>query len=115
MSAFLSISVWITLATAIPGLITIAVVFWSIVIVNFEWLYNLRHPLEDASTWVWGGSVALIMVMTQQFGIILEGVLVRRRWLGSGELSVELAPGIDPYQVTHIVTIPRQSRGHWNS
>ncbi len=102
MSAFLSISVWITLATVIPGLITITVVFWSIVIVNVDWLYNLRHPLEDASTWVWGGAVATIMVMTQQIGIILEAVLIKKEWLGPRSRMIKIPPGIDPHQETEI-------------
>lgn len=111
MSAFLSISVWITLATVIPGLVTITVVFWSIVIVNVDWLYNLRHPLEGASTWVWAGSVAAIMVTTQFFGIILEGVLVKKKWLGTETLMANLAPGIDPHGQTEIIINPYHEYG----
>lgn len=106
MSAFLGISVWVTLATVVPGLITMAVLYWSIVVVHAEWLPILRHTLVDASDWIWAGLGMFMMVMTQTFGILLEKVLVRKKWLGPEKFEVEIPNGIDPHGETKITIEP---------
>lgn len=100
MSAFLGISVWVTLATVVPGLVTMAVLYWSLVVVNVAWIDALRGPLEEASDWIWAGLGISIMVLTQSFGILLEGLLIRRRWLGPVERTIKIEPGIDPHGQT---------------
>lgn len=102
MSAFLGISLWITLATVVPGLVTIAVLYWSIVVVNAAWIPILRATLVETSEWIWAGLGIFTMVMTQTLGILLEDLLVSKRWLGPEELPVEIAEGIDPYGETKI-------------
>lgn len=106
MSAFLGISVWVTLATVVPGLVTIAVLYWSIVVVHAEWLPILRQPLVDASDWIWAGLGMFMMVMTQTFGILLEELLIRKKWLGPKQCEVEIAEGIDPHGETRIIIEP---------
>jgi hypothetical protein len=102
MSAFLGISVWVTLATVVPGLVTIAVLYWSVVVVNAEWLSILRQPLLGDSDWVWAGLGITIMVITQTFGILLEGLLISKKWLGPENRKIEIAEGIDPHGETEI-------------
>ena len=105
MSAFLGISVWVTLATVVPGLVTMAVLYWSIVVVHAEWLPILRRPLVEASDWIWAGLGIFMMVMTQTFGILLEELLVRNKWLGPQEREVKIPEGIDPHGETKIIKL----------
>lgn len=100
MGAFLGISVWITLATVVPGLVTIAVLFWAVVVVNPEWLATLRMPLEGASDWIWAGLGVTVMVITQALGILLEEVLIRQQWLGRKAIAMNLKQGIDSHGMT---------------
>lgn len=106
MSAFLGISVWVTLATVVPGLVTIAVLYWSLVVINAEWIVILRQPLVDASDWIWAGLGISVMVMTQAFGILLEGLLINKRWLGPEEREIQIAEGIDPHGETKFCLKP---------
>ena len=106
MSAFLGISVWITLATVVPGLITMAVLYWALVVVNVEWISVLRQPLVEASDWIWAGLGVSMMVLTQTFGILLEGLLIHKQWLGPDELEIEIAEGIDPHGETRFTLKP---------
>jgi len=106
MSAFLGISVWVTLATVVPGLVTMAVLYWSLVVINAEWIVILRQPLVDASDWIWAGIGISIMVLTQSFGILLEGLLINKRWLGPENREIEIAKGIDPHGETQIILKP---------
>ena len=106
MSAFLGISVWVTLATVVPGLVTIAVLYWSVVVVHAEWLVILREPLVEASQWVWAGLGITMMVMTQTFGILLESLLIRKRWLGPEKRECKIEEGIDPHGEMEICLEP---------
>ena len=100
MGAFLGISVWVTLATVVPGLVTIAVLFWAIVVVDANWLETLRMPLQNASDWIWAGLGVTVMIITQTLGILLEGLLIRNKWLGRASIQISMKEGIDPHGVT---------------
>jgi hypothetical protein len=56
----------------------------------------------DASDWIWAGLGMFMMVMTQTFGILLEELLVGKKWLGPEILEVEIPEGIDPYGETRV-------------
>lgn len=100
MGAFLGISVWVTLATVVPGLISMAVLFWAIVVVNVCWLDTLRLPLLNASDWIWAGLGVTIMVITQSLGILLERVLINKKLLGDERIEVTIKKGVDLHGVT---------------
>lgn len=96
MAAFLGISVWISLATIVPGLITIATVGGAFVIISPATLDALIYDLEGLNEWSYAGLAITVMVMTQAFGILLEKVLISRHWLGPQKKEIDIPPGIDP-------------------
>lgn len=107
MSAFLSMSLWITLATIVPGLVTIAVVYLSFVIITPKTISDLGTLLPHQSDWLWAAVAITIMVMTQKIGILLEWVLVRYRLLGARKTIKEpkiltVPEGFDPLGETEI-------------
>ena len=79
MGAFLGISLWVALATVVPGLVTIAVVFTGLAISDIQ----IVEQLSDLdSNWI-GSSIAItVMILTQAFGILLEEVLIKHRLYG---------------------------------
>lgn len=104
MNSLIAVTLWITLVTVIPGLITIAVVFGAGAVVDPALVARVD---VQASDWVWLSVAAAVMVLTQAVGIILEGVLVGRRWLGRKPirhdehlLGTDSFPtgSIDPYE-----------------
>lgn len=97
MSAFLGISIWITLAMVIPGLVTIAAVYGALLSAG----YCLMEPngvsaMTDLNEWVAAGIVVTVMITTQALGILLESLLVKLRWLGPEEVRIEVPAGVDP-------------------
>ncbi|MBD3275877.1 MAG: hypothetical protein GF372_11230 [Candidatus Marinimicrobia bacterium] len=79
MGAFLGISLWVALATVVPGLVTIAVVFTGLAISDIQIIEQLS---ELDSNWI-GSSIAItVMILTQAFGILLEEVLIKHRLYG---------------------------------
>ena len=96
MAAFLGISVWITLATIVPGLITIATIGGALVVINPVFLDAIICDLKGLSEWSYAGLAITIMVMTQAVGILLEKILISRRWLGPQEKVIDIPSGIDP-------------------
>lgn len=96
MQAFLGISLWIALATVCPGLVTLAVVYVAVLLVRPDALPGLVIEREQMSEWSSAGLALTLMILTQAFGILLERVLVRNRWLGGERERVEIPDGIDP-------------------
>lgn len=97
MGAFLGISVWVTLAMVIPGLVTIAAVYGAFLSAeNCLLLPNGLSVPADLKEWVAAGVVVTVMIVTQAVGILLESLLVRLRWLGPEEIRIEIPAGIDP-------------------
>ncbi|WP_380676220.1 hypothetical protein [Salinigranum sp. GCM10025319] len=83
MNSLIAVSLWITLVTVIPGLITIATLFGAGTIVDPDLVARVD---VQASQWLWLSVAVTVMILTQAFGIILEGVLVDRRRLGNTEI-----------------------------
>lgn len=106
MSAFLGISVWVSLATIVPGLITIATIGGAFVIISPATLDALIYDLQGLSEWSYAGLAITIMVMTQAFGILLEKILISMHWLGSQEKEIDIPPGIDPLGTTSFMLRP---------
>ncbi|MFC1542079.1 hypothetical protein ACFL50_06490 [Candidatus Latescibacterota bacterium] len=102
MGAFLGISLWIALATVIPGLVTIAVVCGSIVIINPE-LFTFFLSTETYNDWICASIAITIMVFTQALGILLEDFLVKNKLLGPKHLDINIPEGLDPHGETHVV------------
>lgn len=106
MAAFLGISVWIALATVVPGLVTIAVLFGGIASTHPEAVKNFAADLKGMNEWVYAGAAITIMVLTQSIGILIEGLFVRKRWFGPTSKEVEVPQGIDPLGVTKFTLEP---------
>ncbi|OGR28901.1 MAG: hypothetical protein A2X83_08370 [Desulfuromonadales bacterium GWD2_54_10] len=106
MAAFLGISVWISLATIVPGLITIATIGGALIIVCPNAIDSVILDLEGLSEWSYAGLAITIMVMTQAFGILLEKLLISRQWLGLSEKVIEIPTGIDPLGQTSFILRP---------
>lgn len=71
MNAFSSLTIWIILATVIPGLITIACVF---IIINWVFPhYSIEY--SQINNWFGFSIVVAIMIITQSFGVGLESIL----------------------------------------
>ena len=106
MSAFLGISLWVALATVVPGLVTIACLYGAIVIVSPSYIGQYLESVCQPNDWICAGIGISIMVLTQAIGIILEDLLVGKRWLGPEIRDIEIAEGIDPHKETHIQLKP---------
>lgn len=100
MSAFLGISIWITLAVVIPGLVTLAALYGSMVISSACIALPETPDIKEFGEWAVAGIsvtiMIMIMIMTQAIGILLEAVLVRKQWLGQPIRRISIPPGVDP-------------------
>jgi len=96
MSAFLGISVWITLAMVVPGLVTMAVLYGAIATTSDGSMPSLLVKIGEPNEWVVAGFAVTSMIMTQAIGILVENTLVRFHWLGPETRSLSIARGIDP-------------------
>ncbi len=106
MAAFLGISVWIALATVVPGLVTIAVLFVGLASTHPDSVTSLATDLKGMNEWVYAGGAITIMVLTQSIGILMEGLFVKKRWFGPTSKEVEVPQGIDPLGVTKFTLEP---------
>ena len=105
MGAFLGISLWIALATVVPGLITIAALYGAFAFINIQ-LFENNLSLLHANDWVWAGGAVTIMVLTQAFGILLEEFLVNKKKLGPETKTISIPKGIDPFGKTEVTINP---------
>ena len=96
MTAFLGISVWITLATVMPGLITIAAMYGAFAFVAPASLPVFTTDLKGLGDAALIGVAVAIMVLTQAIGILLEKLLIGRRGYGPKKIGVFIPAGIDP-------------------
>jgi hypothetical protein len=106
MQAFLGISVWIALATVLPGLVTIAVLYGAFALANPALLEAGVPAIEGLNEWVFGGLAITIMILTQALGILLEGLFIRNQWLGPAQRDIRIPEGIDPLGLTHFSLEP---------
>src|SRR6516164_1214570 len=104
MTAFLGISVWITLATVIPGLMTIAAVSGAFLLISpYISGWGIDKELVGWST---PAFLITVMVLTQTTGILLENIQVNNHLLGRKEFEVTIPAGIDPLGETSITIRP---------
>lgn len=82
MSALLGMSLWVVLATVVPGLITVAVLFLCFNAAGMGWA-----PVDN--DWVMAGVALTAMVLTQAVGVLLEELLVRFHLLGPNKQAVQ--------------------------
>lgn len=106
MGAFLGISLWVALATVIPGLITIAAASAAIIIVSPDFVSAHYNAMKDINSWIGAGFAVTVMVLTQAFGILLEKILVDRKMLGPDSRKISIAKGIDPHGRTSFTLHP---------
>lgn len=106
MGAFLGISLWVALATVVPGLITIACLYGAVAIVNPGYFECSLTGVFASNDWVWAGIGVAAMVLTQATGVLLESLLVSKQWLGPETRSIDLPEGIDPYGERHLELKP---------
>lgn len=112
MAAFLGISVWVALATVIPGLITIAVLFGACLVVDPALLNQSAAGAPVMSDWGFPAIAIAVMILTQAFGILLEAQLVDRGWLGPASKEIDIPSGIDPCGMTRFSLEPyKEYRG----
>ncbi len=88
MTAFFNISVWITLAMVIPGLVSMATLFGAMVVGNTCSLLPAASAVKEFSDWAVAGVAVTIMIMTQAVGIQLESFLVDHQWLGPDKIVI---------------------------
>jgi len=75
MGAFLGISLWIALATVIPGLVTISTWYIAIICINPE-IKEIVSVYSCNNDWIFASFAVTVMVLTQAFGILLEKYLI---------------------------------------
>jgi len=96
MTAFFNISVWITLAMVIPGLVSMATLFGAMVVGDTCSLLPAASAVKEFSDWAVAGVAVTIMIMTQAVGILLESFLVDHKWLGPEKIAIDIPKGVDP-------------------
>lgn len=92
MGALFTVSYWIALVTVIPGFITIAAVSGGVLFVNATGLGGIAAQLAVINDWIFVAAAITLMILTQAGGILLEELLVSRRWLGKD--------GIPPHNIS---------------
>lgn len=108
MGAFLSISVWFSFVTVVPGLITLATLFGAFVVVDPKVFDAYRVAVDKYSSWQIGTVAIGIMILTQAAGIVVEKFLVRRKAFGNEPKIFEVQKGIDALGHTKIKVAPRE-------
>jgi len=103
MAAFLGISLWIALATVVPGLVTIAALYGAFAATGTT---GLEAHVSLVGEWVPAGIAITVMILTQALGILLERILVRNQWLGPAKRPLAIPTGIDPCGVVEFTLEP---------
>jgi hypothetical protein len=76
MGAFLGISLWVALATVVPGLVTIALLYGALVAACPGILISPERLPSLPSDWLVAALAVTVMVLTQAFGILLERLII---------------------------------------
>jgi hypothetical protein len=77
-------------------MVTIACLFGAIHFVNPWYLKAYISPIGQISEWIWASFGVTAMVLTQALGILLEELLLSKRWLGAESEIVDFKDGTDP-------------------
>ena len=99
MSAFFGISVWVTLAMIVPGLVTLATLYGAFLVATSCMDVPMLPDFELFGDWAISGIAVTVMIMTQGIGILVEGVLTRVRWYCPESRTIVIPEGIDPFGV----------------
>lgn len=94
MGEFLAISMWIALATVIPGLVTIAGVYLAMMTAYPQVCSTLP---SINSNWLLAGIMIAVMILTQALGILFEWVMIKLRVIGPESKEISIPKGIDPH------------------
>lgn len=97
MGAFLGISLWVALATVVPGLVTISTFYVALVFINPKFL-NSVNSYASNNDWVIASIAVTIMILTQAIGILLEKFIIDNKKFKytDKETSLSLEEGIIP-------------------
>jgi uncharacterized membrane protein len=95
MGALFTVSYWIILVTVIPGMVTIAAIYGAFAFIDPALLEPSSLAFAGFDNWFGIAIAVTIMILTQTIGILLEEVLVRRKWLGRKKIAPQ---GIDCYE-----------------
>lgn len=96
MTAFFNISIWITLAMVVPGMVSMATLFGAMAVSNVWSILPVASTVKEFSDWAVAGIAVTIMIMTQAVGILLESFLIKGQWLGPEKNIVVIPQGVDP-------------------
>lgn len=94
MGEFLAISMWITLATVIPGLVTIAGIYLAMMTAYPQVCSTLP---SINSNWLLSGIMISVMILTQALGILFEKIMIKLQVLGPESQEISIPKGIDPH------------------
>ncbi len=99
MGALLGISLWVALATVVPGCITIACIWGAFAIINPTLLNQGALSACLANDWICASIAITIMVLTQAVGILIEKRFVDNEWYGKADTAEEseAEKRADPY------------------
>lgn len=106
MSAFFGISVWVTLAMIVPGLVTLATLYGAFLVATTCMDVPLLPDFELFGDWAISGIAVTVMIMTQAVGILVEGALIRTRWYAAESKTIVIPEGIDPFGVVEFELRP---------
>lgn len=97
MGAFLGISLWIALATVIPGLVSITTLYTALVYINPQVKTDMNVYLCN-NDWIITSMAVTIMVLTQAAGILLEKFIIDKNIFiyTPDEKAIDLEEGIIP-------------------
>jgi len=96
VTAFFNISIWITLAMVVPGMVSMATLFGAMAVSNVWSILPVASTVKEFSDWAVAGIAVTIMIMTQAVGILLESFLIKGQWLGPEKNIVVIPQGVDP-------------------
>jgi hypothetical protein len=95
MGALFTVSYWIVLVTVIPGTVTIATVTGAFAFIDPALLKRSSIGFMGSEDWLAIPVAVTIMILTQSLGILLEEVLISRKWLGRKKVAPQ---DIDCYE-----------------
>lgn len=103
MGALFTVSYWITLVTVIPGFITIAMVYGAVAFVNSDLQSAINLQISTTSEFVIIAIFIFVMVFTQMAGILLEEILIKKKWLGRKKIEPYSILPYDEYNELYIM------------
>jgi hypothetical protein len=103
MEALIGLSLWVVIATIIPGVITIATMYLSVVVAYPALIDNLHDIIKFKNDWIVTGIALVVIILTQALGILVENLLIKLRAYGPKEKEITIPEGIDPLSSTNFI------------